>query len=247
MVAFSGAVFATPVPVQVTFNGAHGAPVFDPYGTVVTPYEVVINDGSGPVVQIVTCYDNVDDISPTDPPPPLDYQELGIGDVLSFGMFQSFPSSLQGYQSVAWLSAQTYSTQAQQVGLQYAIWDVFGQRPDEGCPSGGKCVNLSGLGSSVDPLSARAAYDSYESQLTAELALVGGAFSNFDFSHTIFLEPTTGAVGGSSTTQPFVFAITPGGGNQTTTPEPGTIVMIGSGLLCLLSSMGFKRFAPKRS
>jgi hypothetical protein len=230
MMAFSGSVLASPVPVQVTFNGAHGTAVFDPYGNVVTPYEVVINDGSGPVVQIVTCYDNQDGISPNDPPPPLNYWELGIDDVLTDGMFQSFPDALEGYQSIAFLSAQTYSTHAQQVGLQYAIWDVFG--------------TVQSLAS--DP-AADAAYHYYQGLLTGHIGALGDHFASFDFSHTIFLEPTTGAVGASGTTQPFVFAVTPGGGNQTSTPEPGTIVMIGSGLLCLLSSMGFKRFAAKRS
>lgn len=227
----AGAAFATPVPVQLTFNGAHGLAVHDPYGNVVTPYEVVIDDGSGPVIQIVTCYDNMDDISPTDPPPPLDYQELTMDDVLSSGMFTG-AGAADGYKSVAWLSAMTYADQAHQIGLQYAIWDVFGS------------VDLSGLGSSGDPLSVRSAYDFYEGQLTP---MVASHFAGVDFTNTLFLEPTTGAVGASGTTQPFVFAITPGGGDQSSTPEPGTIAMLGGGLLCLLSSMGFKRFAAKRS
>jgi hypothetical protein len=248
VIAVAGAAYATPVPVDVTFDGlAPSNPgVQDPFHNYVTPYLVTIDGPTGQKVQVVTCYDIEDEITPTDPPPPLSYQELSIDDVLADGMFKGTggvfegTDALTGYESIAWLSTQTYSTTAQEIGLQYAIWDVFGQRPDEGCTDS-HCVNVSALGSSSDPSSARSAYDYYEGLLTTQ---IGSGFAGFDFSNAVFLEPTAGAVGG--TTQPFVFVITGGGGDQSSTPEPGTIVMIGSGLLCLLSSLGFKRFGHNR-
>jgi len=251
VMAVVGVAYATPVPVEVTFDGnpaSNPSGVQDPYGHYVTPYEVQIDGPNGHTVQLVTCYDIQDTISPQTPPLALSYQELSIDDVLSDGMFRGTgglydgTDVLNGYKSIAWLSTQTYSTTAQEIGLQYAIWDVFGQRPDEGC-SGSHCVDLSALGSSGDSSSARYAYDQYESLLAPHLS---NSFAGFDFSNAVFLEPTAGAVGEAGTTQPFVFVTGGGITNQSSTPEPGTIVMIGSGLLCLLSSLGFKRFGHKR-
>jgi hypothetical protein len=230
----------------VTFDGVQGAGVADPFGNFVTPYEVTIHYTNGDIMQLVTCYDIEDDISTTNPPPPLSYQELSIDDVLADGLFKGYSNAYVGYESIGWLESQTYAGTAQEIGLQYAIWDVFGKNDlsvasgGEGCASG-KCLQVSGLGSSSDPLSDRAAYDYYEGLLTAEIAI---NFSNFNFNDTVFLEPATGAVGG--TTQPFVFSSPGGVGHQSSTPEPSTLLMIGSGLLCLLSSLGFRRLSANR-
>jgi hypothetical protein len=215
--ALGGAAFAAPI-VNVEFVGP-GTSVADPSGVAVTPYAIKI-DG---VDQVVTCYDLFDGIADGET---WSAYEYSLADAIDHGMFSSgFGDPTLGYESVGWLSAQTYSTPEEEVGLQYAIWDVFA---DVNALSGDEAT----------------AYQHYENLLTAE---IGNNFADFDFSHTTFLEPTTGAVGATGTKQAFVFAVTSGGGDQTSAPEPGTIVMIGSGLLCLLSSIGFKRFAGKRS
>jgi hypothetical protein len=223
--ALSGAASAASI-VNVVFVGP-GTSVTDSNGVAVTPYNITI-DG---VPQVVTCYDLMDDIVRGDSWQAYEYT---LSDAITDGMFHTgFGDPEIGYKSVGWLSAQTYSTPAEEVGLQYAIWDVFGS------PQA-----LSG-----DELTA---YNNYETALNDEINYVDPVthtvtpFGNFDFSHTTYLEPTTGAVGASGTKQAFVFAITPGGPNQSSTPEPGTLVMIGSGLLCLLSSLGIRRFAGKR-
>jgi len=214
----SGAAFGAPI-VNVVFVGP-GTTVADSNGVAVTPYEVTI-DGSP---QVVTCYDIHDDIQRNDS---WQAYEYSLNDAIANGMFSSgtFGDATIGYESIGWLSAQTYSNPDQEVGLQYAIWDVFGD-----------VHSLTGAENT--------AYQNYKTALNTEIT---NHFSDFYFSHTTFLEPTTGAVGASGTKQAFVFAVTTGGGNQTSAPEPGTMVMIGSGLLCLLSSIGFKRFARKRS
>lgn len=213
-----GGAFGAPI-VNVQFVGP-GTTVADSNGVAVTPYEVKI-DG---VPQVVTCYDLHDDIQVGDTWSAYEYT---LSDAIAHGMFSSgaWGNATIGYESVGWLSAQTYSNADEEVALQYAIWHVFDS-----------VKTLTGAQNT--------AYTNYENALAAEVA---SNFAGFDFSHTTFLEPTTGAVGATGTKQAFVFAVTTGGGNQSSTPEPGTMVMIGSGLLCLLSSIGFKRFARKRS
>jgi len=232
MVALAGAAFPSTI-VNVQFVGP-GTSVSDPSGVAVTPYVIQI----GGVQQLVTCYDYVDHI---------DYNqtwqayEYSLDDAVNHGLFSSgFGDAETGYKSIGWLSTQTYSDADHEVGLQYAIWSVF----ENGS------LNFAQLTSGEWD-----AYQDYETALNAQINYVdpittlATPFNGFDFSHTVFLEPTSGAVGGQNpdTPQPFVFAIDPDGGNQSSTPEPGTLVMIGSGLLCLLSSLGFKRFAGKNS
>ncbi|HVY95031.1 MAG TPA: PEP-CTERM sorting domain-containing protein [Bryobacteraceae bacterium] len=217
--------------MTVTFDGTYGPGVPDPYGHYVTPYEITIDDGSGPVVQVVTCYDELNSVSPSES---WQAYEYSLTDVVTGGMFvgatanvNSFSyNSTVGYQAIGWLSAQTYSNTSQEVALQYAIWNVFG-------------TTQALTGSELTD------YNNYESALASEVAV---GFTGFDFSNTVYLESYDPASNPTSTTapQPFVFAITPGGGGSFGVPEPGTIVMIGSGLLCLLGSLGFKRFASKR-
>jgi hypothetical protein len=89
------------------------------------------------------------------------------------------------------------------------------------------------------------AYNDYEAALTAEINLPV-SFSNFDFTNTRFIEEVGAAAGATGTHQAFVFAVTPTDTHLSGSPEPGTLVMIAGGLLCLLSSFGFRRIASKR-
>lgn len=236
----AGAAFGDPLSVTVTFDGAGGAGVQDSNGDYVTPYEVTIDNGSGPVMQLVTCYDNNNDVYPGEPS--WQAYEYSIQDITTggLGMFHGYTATINGqtsdatigpynsnigYEAIGWLSAQLYSDPAHEIALQYAIWDVFGTTQA-----------LTG-----DELSA---YNTYEGELQAA---ADSGFTGFDFSTTKYLEsynppsnPTSQA-----TPQPFVFAINPNNNNQFGTPEPGTLVMIGSGMLCLLCSFGFKRFAKR--
>ncbi len=217
-VALGGTAFGAPI-VTVKFVGP-GTTVTDSHGTAVTPYAITINGSP----QVVTCYDYDDEIGLGQSWSAYEYT---LSEAISSGMFHTgFGDATIGYESVGWLSAQTYGTPAEEVGLQYAIWNVF----EHDIPA------LTG-----DSLTA---YNNYESALSAE---VTAGFADFNFNHTTFLEPTAGVPQQAGTKQAFVFAITSGGGDQTSAPEPGTMVMIGSGLLCLLGSIGFKRFSRKSS
>jgi hypothetical protein len=241
LVTLAGAAFATPIPVTVIFDGNpadNPTGVQDPYYNYVTPYEVKITKDGDQTIQLVTCYDNQDAIAPHDPEVSLAYQELSITDVLSNGMFKSYSDALLGYESIAWLMKEyaDYPDQAHEIGLQYAVWDVFGTvKVDPLDPNSLKYKNLAAYN----------AYTDYEADLAPHIGVSGDHFAGYDFSHAVFLEPTNGVV--KSTTQPFVFWTTPGGGDTSSTPEPGTLAMIGGGLLCLLTSLGFKRFAGKNS
>jgi hypothetical protein len=222
LLAFAGAAFATPLEVTVTFQGSLTG-VDDGNGNYVTPYIVAIDDGttSTPVIQLVTCYDNID---PVGPGQSWQAYEYTLSDAVSQGMFSGFADAELGYKKIGWLSAQTYSTPEEEVALQYAVWDVFGTTP---ALSGGRLT----------------AYNAYETALATQ---VTNDFAGFDFAGTRFLEQVGGVVGASGTHQAFVFAITTTDGHQSSTPEPGTLVMLGSGALCLLASLRFKRTAVKR-
>jgi hypothetical protein len=83
------------------------------------PYQISING----VDELVTCYDVFDDVNFGD-----QWQAnlLSVGQASTSGYFATNPSALAGYEEIAWLDAQTYQNTDQQIGLQYAIWNVFG-------------------------------------------------------------------------------------------------------------------------
>src|ERR1700710_1495993 len=83
------------------------------------PYEVTI-DGRP---QLVACYDIYDDVNFGDT---WQAQLLDLSHAASSGYFATTPNALSKYERVAWLDAQQYHNAAEQIGLQYAIWDVFG-------------------------------------------------------------------------------------------------------------------------
>src|SRR6185312_6624544 len=69
-------------------------------------------------------YDVLDDVSRQDS---WEAYEYSLDDAISQGMFSTgFGDPTTGYKSIGWLSAQTYSGQSEEIGLQYAIWSVFG-------------------------------------------------------------------------------------------------------------------------
>jgi hypothetical protein len=88
----------------------------------VTPYEITING----VDALVTCYDTFDGVNIGDT---WDANLLTLGEAAASGFFSSDPNALARYEEVAWLEAQTYQNVAQEIGLQYAIWSVFGTAP----------------------------------------------------------------------------------------------------------------------
>jgi hypothetical protein len=182
----------------------------------VTPYEITIDTGSGPVSQLVTCYDTLDEVG---------YGDVWVTNLLSLaevsttGYFSSLPDALADYEEVAWLSSQGYANTDQQVALQHAIWNVFGSAPANQNP----------------------AQDSYLAAYQSGVAAAAlGGYSNFDFSDFVFIEKLGDAPGQPGTKQAFIYTgIQP---NLSQTPEPGTWVMIAGGLaLVVVSRRRFSR------
>ena len=81
------------------------------------PYQLTI-DGS---TQNVVCYDFFDDVSDGDT---WQANILNVGEASASGFFGGSDATAQ-YERVAWLSTQTWTDSAEQIGLQYAIWNAF--------------------------------------------------------------------------------------------------------------------------
>ena len=178
----------------------------------VTPYQITINGAP----QLVTCYDTLDDVNFGDT---WQANILTMNQAASTGYF-SGPNALAGYQRVAWLDGQSYSTQAQQVGLQHAIWNVFGAAP------------------TTTP-------EELQYEAAADIAQSNG-YAGYDFSGFRFVDQVGGVAGHMGTEQGFVFEqiSTPtgtSGGPVPAVPEPNSFAL----WICGLLLIGFWRFGPR--
>jgi hypothetical protein len=169
----------------------------------VLPYQITI-DGSA---QDVTCYDFLDDVSVGDT---WQANILSLSGAGSSNFFTN--ASLASYERVAWLSAQTYSNSAEQVGLQYAIWDVFGS-----------------VGQTADSIVYEQAAD----------AAAADNYAGVDFSSFRFIQEVGAVAGGTDTKQAFVYQVA---GTSLLVdsfanpiPEPGTITLFAAGVLLLVA------------
>lgn len=170
----------------------------------VTPYEIKI-DGTP---QLVTCYDIYDDVNFGDT---WNAEILSLKQAALTGFFSTDKNALADYERVAWLDAQSYQGSAQQIGVQYAIWSVFGTAPST--PAAGK----------------------YEA--AADAAAASG-YAGFDFSNVRFIEQDGGVPGKNGTKQAFVYWAGPttaiqAGGGSLSTPEPRTVWLAVVGLIFL--------------
>jgi hypothetical protein len=138
----------------------------------VLPYELTING----ITQLVTCYDVFDDVHVGDT---WQANLLNLGQAVTSGYFSSSPNALAGYERIAWLDTQTYTDSAQQIGLQYAIWNVFGTAPST---------------------TEETAYN------TAANAAAAGGYAGFNFNQFTFIEEVGGVPGQNGTKQAFVFS-----------------------------------------
>jgi hypothetical protein len=178
----------------------------------VLPYQLTIDAA----LQNVTCYDFLDEVSPGNV---WQANILGLSDAADSGFFSD--ESVSAYERIAWLSAQTYSNSAEQIGLQYAIWDVF------------------------DP-GVRTNPDSVSYSQAADTAASGG-YAGFDFSNFRFIQEVGAVAGTSGTFQAFVFQVAATTTSQreldAPIPEPSTAVLFAGGILLLLAARtrGFSR------
>jgi PEP-CTERM motif len=186
--------------VQVQFVNAptgvnDGADYVLPYAITVdgVPYSAICYDTADNIVDGQTWYAN----------------ELTLAQAAASGFFGSSSDALALYEEVAWLSLQSYSSAADQIDLQYNIWNVFG-----GAPNG-------------QPYAVEQGPGSYSAELAAAEET---GYAGFDFSRVAFLVPVD-SVAGSAPGQAFV--IDPPAANA---PEPGTSVLLGAGLLFGIAS-----------
>src|SRR5665213_4274713 len=168
----------------------------------VLPYQLTING----TPQLVDCFDILDSVQVGD----TWNASLLTADQAAVSGFFSGSDQMAKYERIAWLSSQSYGPSDQQIGLQYAIWNVFGTAPQT---------------------TAAVAYEN-----AADSAASSG-YTEFDFSSYRFIEQMGAVSGTPGTEQAFVYsdpslatgAITGSLG----APEPATIAMLGGGLLLL--------------
>jgi len=164
------------------------------------PYEISING----VDELVTCYDIFDDVNFGD-----QWQAnlLTLSQASATGYFATNPAAMAGYEEIAWLDAQAYTNTTQQIGLQYAIWNVFGSY-------------------ATSPASL-----AYTAQ--ANLAAASG-YQGFSFDNVRFVEQIGGVVGQNGTEQAFVYWEAPPGEPgiaALAAPEPATASLVLLGLI----------------
>ncbi len=166
----------------------------------VLPYQLMIGGGT----QDVTCYDFLDEVGTGDV---WQANVLDIADAATSGFFPG--ASLASYERIAWLSAQTYTDTAEQIGLQYAIWDVF----DSSSPT------------STDAGIYEAAADT----------AAAGNYANFSFSRFEFIQEIGATAGESGTEQAFVYQVAGVFGNASPIPEPETITLFVAGIVLMIA------------
>ena len=182
----------------------------------VLPYEVTIDD----VPQLVVCFDVYDEVNSGDV---WQAELLNLDQAASSGFFSVTTGAFADYQKVAWLDAQTYSTPAQQIGLQYAIWDVFGT-----------------YGSTPDSLAYTAAAD-------AEAA---SGYSGFSFDGVRFIQQSGASASQVETRQAFVYWQAQSN-ESGALPEPGTILLFSlggiplAGMAALVRRRSLNKAAPQ--
>jgi hypothetical protein len=169
------------------------------------PYEISI-DG---VDQLVTCYDVFDDVNFGD-----NWQASlsTLSQASAIGYFARDPNAMAGYEEIAWLDAQAYTNTTQQIGLQYAIWNVFGT------------------------YATSAASLAYTAQANAAAA---SGYQGFSFDNVRFVEQMGGVVGQNGTEQAFVYWETPAaqpGNVVRATPEAATILLMFLGLVSVAAA-----------
>jgi hypothetical protein len=172
------------------------------------PYQISING----IDQLVTCYDVFDDVNFGDK---WQANLLNLSQASASGYFATNPNAPAGYEEIAWLDAQTYTNTTQQIGLQYAIWNVFGTY----------ATNAASL--------------AYTAQANAAAA---SGYQGFSFDNVRFIEQIGGVVGQNGTEQAFVYWQTPAAQPEVTaraTPEPATLCLA---LLVLFSLGATRRF-----
>jgi hypothetical protein len=169
----------------------------------VLPYEISING----VDELVTCYDVFDDVSVGDK---WQANLLSLSQASASGFFATDPGALAGYEEIAWLDAQAYLNTTQQIGLQYAVWNVFGTAPTT------------------------AASLVYQAQANAAAA---SGYQGFSFSNVRFIEQIGGVAGKNGTEQAFVYWEAPpeqfSGATAFATPELATWFLVLPGLISL--------------
>jgi hypothetical protein len=174
----------------------------------VLPYQITIDGKS----QLVACYDIFDEVNSGDT---WQAQLLDLNQAAQSGYFSKTPGALADYERVAWLDAQPYDTSAEQIALQYAIWDVFGTY---------KTTTQS------------------QAWAAAANAAAATGYRGFDFSGVRFVEQTGGTPGQNGTKQAFVYwATTPAG---TDTPEPGSLLLLVPAGVFLAGFAFSRRFRP---
>ncbi|HTA47385.1 MAG TPA: hypothetical protein VK789_33315 [Bryobacteraceae bacterium] len=170
----------------------------------VLPYEVTV-DGT-PI--LVVCYDIYDEAYSGDT---WQAQLMDLNQAASSGFFSTTSGALADYEEVAWLDAQTYSTAAEQIGLQYAIWNVFGT-----------------YGSTPDSLEYTAAANAAEAL----------DYAGFSFSGVRFIQQAGASAGQTGTEQTFVYWDAQF--NETgSLPEPGTVLLLVLGCISLAGMASF--------
>jgi hypothetical protein len=175
----------------------------------VLPYEITI-DGSS---QLVACYDTFDDVNSGDT---WNASLLTLDQAANSGYFTA-GNALANYERIAWLYAQPYSDTDQQIGLQYAIWNVFGSAPNTA--------------------------DSIAFENAATQAAANG-YQGFDFSGFRFIQQPGITAGSPGAEQAFVYQVSVSGRGNPVAPEPSTLWSLAGGLFFLsLFAIG-KRFRP---